>query len=151
TQKPKAVIDAIARFYETYNANIHRGVYQLSQVATDAYETARRKVARFINAADPATCIFTRGTTEAINLVAASYGRLALKAGDEVLISHLEHHANIVPWQEACKLTGAKIRVIPVNDAGELDLAAMEKLLSQRTKIVALTHVSNALGIINPV
>jgi cysteine desulfurase / selenocysteine lyase len=151
TQKPRPVIDAEMHYYELQNANIHRGVYELSQVATDAYEAARKTVARFLNAADPACCIFTRGTTEAINLVASCYGRIALKAGDEVLISHLEHHSNIVPWQMACDAAGAKLRVIPINDAGELDMAAFEKLLSPRTKIVSVNHVSNSLGTINPV
>src|SRR5438105_12088549 len=122
TQKPNAVIDRISRYYREENANIHRGVYRLSQVATGAYEEARRKVQRFINAADEREVIFTRGTTEAINLVASSYGRATLKPGDEVILSNLEHHSNIVPWQIAAETTGATIKVIPVNDDSELRL-----------------------------
>lgn len=151
TQKPRQVIDAISRYYESQNANIHRGVYRLSQVATDLYESARRKVAAFINAADEKECLFVRGTTEGINLVAGCYGRTFLKAGDEMLVSALEHHSNIVPWQIACEMVGAKVRVIPINDAGELDLAEYERLLSERTKFVAVTHLSNALGTVNDV
>jgi cysteine desulfurase/selenocysteine lyase len=151
TQKPRQVIDAISRYYEAQNANIHRGIYRLSQLATELYESARRKVAAFLNAADERECIFVRGTTEGINLVAGCWGRTNLKAGDEVLVSTLEHHSNIVPWQIACEMVGAKLRVIPINDAGELDLAAYEKLLSERTKFVAVTHLSNALGTVNDV
>jgi cysteine desulfurase/selenocysteine lyase len=151
TQKPDAVIDRISRYYRQENANIHRGVYHLSQVATEAYEDARRKVARFINAPDEPEVIFTRGTTEAINLVASSYARQVLKAGDEIILSTLEHHSNIVPWQIAAEATGARIKVIPVNDDGELLLDEYAKLLSDRTKIVAVNHVSNALGTINEV
>jgi cysteine desulfurase/selenocysteine lyase len=151
TQKPNAVIDRISRYYREENANIHRGVYHLSQVATEAYEDARRKVARFVNAPDEREVIFTRGTTEAINLVAASYARLALKPGDEILVSSLEHHSNIVPWQIAAEATGTVVRVIPINDDGDLLLDEYAKLLSARTKIVAVNHVSNALGTINEV
>ena len=151
TQKPRAVIDATSRYYERQNSNVHRGVYELSQIATDVYENARVKVAAFIGAADPRCCIFVKGTTDAINLVAASYGKMALQPGDEVLISHLEHHSNIVPWQLACQAAGAKLRVIPINDRGEIVMEAFAKLLSPRTKIVAVNHVSNALGTINPV
>lgn len=151
TQKPRQVIDAISRYYEAQNANIHRGVYRLSQVATELYESARRKVAVFLNAADDRECLFVRGTTEGINLVAGCWGRTNLKAGDEVLVSTLEHHSNIVPWQIACEMVGAKLRVIPINDAGELDLAEYGKLLSERTKFVAVTHLSNALGTVNDV
>jgi cysteine desulfurase/selenocysteine lyase len=151
TQKPRQVIDAISRYYESQNANIHRGVYRLSQVATELYESARRKVAAFINAADEKECVFVRGTTEGINLVAGCWGRTNLTAGDEVLVSTLEHHSNIVPWQIACEMVGAKLRVIPINDAGELDLAEYGKLLNGRTKFVAVTHLSNALGTVNDV
>jgi cysteine desulfurase/selenocysteine lyase len=152
TQKPRAVIDAIVRDYETQNANIHRGIYQLSQTATDLYEGVRHKVRAFINAAELGEIIFTRGTTEGINLVAASWGRAFLKAGDEVVVSHLEHHSDIVPWQMACEATGAKIRVIPINDDGELVLGELQQFLDGgRVKMVAVNHVSNSLGTINPV
>lgn len=151
TQKPQAVIDAEARYYSGDNANVHRGVHMLSQRATDAYEGARIKVQRFMNAARPDEIVFVRGTTEAINLVAQSYARPRLREGDEIIISALEHHSNIVPWQMVCQQTGAVLRVIPVSDAGELDIDAYEKLLNERTKLVALAHVSNALGTINPV
>jgi len=151
TQKPHAVIDRLSRYYEAGNANIHRGVYELSQKATAAYEEARHRTARFINAAEDAEIIFTRGTTEAINLVAATFGRAFLKAGDEIILSALEHHSNIVPWQIAAELAGATIRVIPMNDRGELLLEEYAKLLSGRTKMVAVNHVSNALGTINDV
>jgi cysteine desulfurase/selenocysteine lyase len=151
TQKPRAVIDAETEYYQRHNANIHRGVYQLSQDATEAYERARANVARFINAAEPAECIFTRGTTEAINLVAACWGRKFLSEGDEIIVSALEHHSNIVPWQMICESTGAHLRVIPMNDAGELRLDEYAKLLNERTRIVAVTQVSNALGTINDV
>lgn len=151
TQKPQAVIDAIEAYYASQNANIHRGVYQLSQVATEAYEKARHDVAAFINAPDPACVIFTRGTTEAINLVAASWGRANLKAGDEIIISAMEHHSNIVPWQLIAEQTGARVRVIPMNDAGELLMDEYAKLLNPRTKMVAVVHLSNSLGTINDV
>jgi cysteine desulfurase / selenocysteine lyase len=152
TQKPRQVIDAISRYYETTNANIHRGVYQLSQDATTAYEQAREKVARFINAPESPEVIFTRGTTEGINLVAACWGRTFLKAGDEVVVSNLEHHSNIVPSQIACDATGAKLRVIPINDAGELDLGEYEAMLKgHRVKFVSVVHLSNSLGTINDV
>ena len=151
TQKPRAVIDTISRYYEHQNSNVHRGVYELSQIATEAYEAARVKVQKFIHAADPAEIIFTRGTTEAINLVASSWSRAFLKAGDEVLVSAMEHHSNIVPWQIACDAAGAKLRVIPMNDAGELKMDEFARLLSPRTKLVAVNHVSNSLGTINPV
>jgi len=151
TQKPQAVIDAEARYYREDNSNVHRGVHTLSQRATDAYEAARQKVQHFIHAARPDEIIFVRGTTEAINLVAQSYGRPRLRVGDEIVISALEHHSNIVPWQLLCQQTGAVLRVIPVNDAGELELDAYEALLGKQTKLVALAHVSNALGTINPV
>ncbi len=151
TQKPRAVIDAISHYYEHQNANIHRGVYQLSQVATEAYEAARRKVAAFLNAPDERATLFTRGTTEGINLVASSWGRSTLKPGDEVIVLGLEHHSNIVPWQLACQASGARLRVIPINDAGELMLDAYGALLSERTRMVAVTHLSNALGTVNDV
>jgi cysteine desulfurase/selenocysteine lyase len=151
TQKPQVVIDAEARYYREENANVHRGVHVLSQRATDAFEGARIKVQRFINAARSDEIVFVRGTTEAINLVAQSYARPRLREGDEIVISALEHHSNIVPWQMVCQQTGALLRVIPVSDDGELDIDAYEKLLSERTKLVALAHVSNALGTINPV
>jgi cysteine desulfurase/selenocysteine lyase len=151
TQKPQAVIDAEARYYREDNANVHRGVHALSQRATDAFEAARTKVQCFINAARSDEIVFVRGTTEAINLVAQSYARPHLREGDEIIISALEHHSNIVPWQMVCQQTGAVLRVIPVSDAGELDIDAYENLLGERTKLVALAHVSNALGTINPV
>ncbi|HEX3355504.1 MAG TPA: SufS family cysteine desulfurase [Tepidisphaeraceae bacterium] len=151
TQKPRAVIDAIVRYYETENANIHRGVYTLSQVATDLYEEARRKIQRFINAKHSREIIFTRGTSEGINLVASSLGRLRLREGDEVIVSAMEHHSNIVPWQIVCEQTGAKLRVIPMNDRGELLLDEYEKMLGERTKIISVVHLSNSLGTINPI
>ncbi len=151
TQKPRQVIDALSRFYETQNANIHRGVYQLSQAATESYESARHTIQAFINAADEREVIFTRGTTEGINLVAASWGRTFLKPGDEVIVSALEHHSNIVPWQIACEVTGAKLRSIPMNDRGELLLDDYERMLNDHTRMVAVTHLSNALGTINDV
>jgi cysteine desulfurase/selenocysteine lyase len=151
TQKPRAVIERLQKYYETENANIHRGVYQLSQTATAAYEEARRTVARFINAADEREVLFTRGTTEAINLVAATYGRSVLQPGDQIILSAMEHHSNIVPWQMIAQQTGAKIAVIPINDAGELLMDEYAKLLKQPTRIVAIVHVSNSLGTINDV
>jgi len=150
-QKPRAVIDAITRFYSAENANIHRGVHHLSEQATVAYEAVREKVARFLHAPSSREIIFTSGTTEAINLVAQSYGRTALRPGDEVLITGMEHHSNIVPWQLACEATGATLKAVPVTDGGELDLEAFERLLTERTRLLALGHVSNALGTINPV
>ncbi len=151
TQKPEAVIQAIDRYYREDNANIHRGVYLLSQRATDQYERARKTVQRFLNAASEREIVFTRGTTEAINLVAASWGRANLKPGDEVLISHMEHHSNIVPWQLVCEATGAVLRVIPIDDAGALDMDAFDRLLTDRTRLVSVVQVSNSLGTINPV
>jgi cysteine desulfurase/selenocysteine lyase len=151
TQKPRVVIDAIRRFYEETNANIHRGLHFLSERATEQYESVRRKVRAFLGAGDDREIVFTRGTTEAINLVAASWGRWQLRPGDEIVLSAMEHHSNIVPWQLVCEATGAKIRVIPMDDSGELQLEEYEKLLGPRTKLVAITHVSNALGTVNPV
>jgi cysteine desulfurase/selenocysteine lyase len=154
SQKPQAVIDCERHYYETMNANVHRGIHELSQRATDAFEAARDKVRKFLNAADSKEIIFVRGTTEAINLVAATYGRSSgrspIKAGDEILITEMEHHSNIVPWQMLCEQTGAILRVVPINDAGELRLDAFEELLSPRTRLVGVAHVSNSLGTINP-
>jgi cysteine desulfurase/selenocysteine lyase len=150
TQKPRVVIDAIAQYYEADNANIHRGVHYLSQQATQKYEDARETVRRFLNAAEASEIVFVRGATEGINLVAQTLGRMRLAAGDEVLITAMEHHSNIVPWQILCDEKGARLRVAPINDAGELILDEFERLLSMRTKIVALAHVSNALGTVNP-
>jgi cysteine desulfurase/selenocysteine lyase len=150
-QKPFAVIDAIRRFHEVDCANIHRGVHELSQRSTAAYEETRSKARRFLNARVKNELIFVRGTTEGINLVASSWGRHNVKAGDEVIISAMEHHSNIVPWQMLCEEQGAKLRVIPMNDRGELILEEYEKLLNPRTRMVAVAHVSNALGTINPV
>jgi cysteine desulfurase / selenocysteine lyase len=151
SQKPRAVIDAIVRYYEHLNANIHRGVHTLSVRATEAHDEARETVRRFIQAADANEIIFVRGATEAVNLVAQTYGRANVGAGDEVLITAMEHHSNIVPWQMLCDEKGAHLRVAPINDAGELELDGFEKLLSPRTRIVAVAHVSNALGTVNPV
>ncbi len=150
SQKPQVVIDAIRRYYERDNANIHRGVHFLSEHATEEYEGARRTVQSFLNAADASEIIFVRGATEAINLVAQTYGRTNVHAGDEVLITAMEHHSNIVPWQILCEEKGARLRVAPMSDSGELLLEEFEKLLGARTKVVAVTHVSNALGTINP-
>ncbi|AGC42552.1 cysteine desulfurase [Myxococcus stipitatus DSM 14675] len=150
-QKPQAVIDAIVRFYQHDNANVHRGVHVLSERATEAYEGARETVREFINARDAREIVFVRGTTEAINLVAQTYGRKNVGPGDEVLITHMEHHANIVPWRMLCEQTGATLRVIPVDDRGELVLDAVDALLTEKTRLLAVTHVSNALGTVNPV
>jgi cysteine desulfurase/selenocysteine lyase len=150
-QKPRVVIDAERDLYERYYSNIHRGVHQLSVQATDAYEAARGKVRSFLGARESREVIFVRGATEGINLVAQTLGRQNLRAGDEVLISGLEHHSNIVPWQILCEQTGAVLRVAPITDEGEIDLEAYERLLGPRTKLVAVSHVSNALGTINPV
>jgi cysteine desulfurase / selenocysteine lyase len=151
SQRPQAVIDAISSYYQRDHANVHRGVHTLSQRATDAYEGAREVIRHFINAADTKEVIFVRGTTEAINLVAQSYARPRLKAGDEILISALEHHANIVPWQFVCEQTGATLKVIPIDTTGQVDYSAFEKLIGPRTKLLALAHVSNALGTVVPV
>ena len=151
SQKPQVVIDAIANYYAADNSNVHRGVHYLSQYATQAYEDARNTIRKFINAADTKEIIYTSGTTAGINLVAASYGRRFIKEGDEIIISTIEHHANIVPWQMLREQTGARLRVIPVNDNGELLMDEYERMLNPRTKIVAVTYVSNALGTINPV
>jgi cysteine desulfurase/selenocysteine lyase len=151
TQKPQVVMEVLNRYYSFENANIHRGIHYLSQKATDAYDEARSVVQRFLNAKSSQEIIFVRGATEGINLVAQSYGRTFLKTGDEILISAMEHHSNIVPWQILAEQTGAKLRIIPINDDGELLFSEYEKLLSKKTKLVALTHISNALGTINPV
>lgn len=151
SQKPQMVIDAISHYYEYDNANVHRGAHTLSERATLAYEAARKDVAKFIHANSVKEIIFVRGTTEAINLVAQSYGRAFLKADDEIIISYLEHHSNIVPWQLLCEQTGAKLKIIPINAIGELLFEEYKKLLSDKTKIVAVGHISNALGTINPV
>ncbi|MFK7844995.1 MAG: aminotransferase class V-fold PLP-dependent enzyme [Rhodothermales bacterium] len=151
SQKPAFVIDRVQAYYANENSNIHRGVHFLSQQATDAYELARAKVRQFINAAHTHEVIYTRGTTEAINLVASSYGRKHLSAGDEVLISTMEHHSNIVPWQMICEETGAKLKVIPINERGEIIYDEFLALLNDRTRIVAICHVSNSLGTINPI
>ena len=151
SQKPKAVIDAITRLYSEDYANVHRGVHELSQRSTEAYEGARLKVRRFINAGSEREIIFVRGATEAVNLVAQTYGRVQVRAGDEVLITTMEHHSNIVPWQILCEEKGAHLRVAPINDRGELILDELEKLLGPKTRLLALAHVSNALGTINPV
>ena len=150
-QKPRAVIEAVTRVYSESYANVHRGVYELSMKATDAYEGARATVQRFLNAASTKEIVFVRGTTEAINLVAGSYGRQHVGAGDEVLITGLEHHSNIVPWQLLCEATGARLRVVPITDSGEVLLEELEQLLSPRTRIVSVAHISNALGTLLPV
>ena len=149
-QKPRAVIDALSQYYATQNANVHRGVHHLSQVATDAYEAARRKVATFINAASDREIIFVRGTTEGINLIAQTFGRVQIGAGDEIIVSEMEHHSNIVPWWMLCREKGASLRVIPMNDRGELRLDAYQTLFSPRTKLVSFVHISNVLGTVNP-
>jgi cysteine desulfurase/selenocysteine lyase len=151
SQKPQVVIKALVDYYTGYNANIHRGIHTLAEKATKAYEDTRRTAQRFINAKFEEEIIFTRGVTESTNLVAATYGRAFLSAGDEVIITGLEHHSNIVPWQLICEEKKATIKVIPVSDDGELDLGAFRKLLSSKTKIVSLNHASNSLGTINPV
>ena len=151
TQKPQVVIDAISDYYQCYNANIHRGVHRLAEKATAVYEEVRDKVRAFLGAALSKEIIFTRGTTEAINLVASSYGRKFVRPGEEILITHMEHHSNIVPWQMLCEQVGAVLKVVPVTDAGELDMTAFASLLGKRTRMVAVTHVSNTMGTINPV
>ncbi len=151
TQKPMSVIDSMDKFYREYNSNIHRGVHKLSQLSTSQYEKSRQTIQGFIKAAEPEEIIFTKGATESINLVAYSYGLMNLVKDDEVLISHMEHHANIVPWQILCQKTGAILKVIPINDDGELIMDEFYKLLSPKTKIVSIVHISNSLGTINPI
>jgi len=151
SQKPQIVIDALVRYYEQYNANVHRGIYRIAEQATEAYEAARAKVAGFINAGSPAELVFTRGTTEAINLVAYSWGRANVRAGDEILVTEMEHHSNLVPWQMLAAERDARLLVVPFDDQGMLVVDDFDRLLSERTKLVALTHQSNVLGTINPV
>ena len=151
TQKPQVVLDTLARYYTEQNANVHRGVHQLSEIASEAFDAARTKVRRFFNAASDREIVFTRNATEGINLVAHAFARPRLGAGDEVLISAMEHHSNIVPWQLACADRGARLRVAPMDDNGELILDDFERLLGRRTRLVAITHMSNALGTVNPV
>jgi len=151
TQKPRMVLDALSGYYEHYNANIHRGIHHLAEKATAAFEDSRRRLQAFINAALSEEVIFTYGTTDAINLVAQTYGRRFLKEGDEIIISTMEHHSNIVPWQMLCEEKGCILKVIPINDEGEILMDEYEKLLNERTKFVSVVHVSNALGTINPV
>ena len=151
TQKPQVVLDTLFRYYTAENANIHRGVYELSQNATRAYEGARSKIAAFLNAPEPAEIIFTRNATEGINLVAQTFGRSKVGAGDEVVISEMEHHSNIVPWQLLCEEKGARLRVVPITDDGELMLEELSLLLGPRTKLVSIVHMSNSLGTVNPV
>ncbi len=150
SQKPQSVIDALVDYYSTENSNVHRGVHTLSQLATDDYEAARSKIRQFINAAEDHEIIYVRGTTEGINLVAQTYGRQNVGPGDEIIISTMEHHSNIVPWQILCEEKGAQLKIIPINDAGELMIDEYEKLLGPRTKLVSIVHQSNALGTINP-
>ena len=151
SQKPQSVIDELVRYYTTENANVHRGVHTLSQQATDSYEGARAKLRGLLNAADDHEIIFTRGTTDSINTVAQSYGRQNIGHGDEIIVSNMEHHSNIVPWQMLCEEKGAVLRVVPIDDTGELLMDEYERMLSPRTKLVSITHVSNALGTILPV
>ena len=151
TQKPKSVIDELDKYYKTINSNVHRGVHSLSEMATQAYEESRIKVKDFINASSESEIIFTRGTTEGINLVAQSFGRVNLREGDEVIISAMEHHSNIVPWQIICEEKKAKLKVIPIDDSGEIIFGEFEKLISEKTKVVSIVYVSNSLGTINPV
>lgn len=151
SQKPQQVIDAISDYYSNYNANIHRGVHHLAALATEAYENSRKFIAEFIGAGAKEEIIFTAGTTDGLNLLAYTLGRSILKKGDEILITEMEHHSNIVPWQLACEYNGAKLKVLPMSDEGELDMEAYENFLSEKTKIVSLVHVSNSLGTINPV
>jgi len=151
SQKPQQVIDRISHYYTAENANVHRGVHFLSELATTQYDAVREKARRFLNAKSQKEVIFVRGCTEGINLVAATYGRRNIGAGDEIVVSGIEHHSNIVPWQMLCEDKGAVLRVVPANDRGEIELGAFEAALNERTKIVAITHVSNALGTINPI
>lgn len=151
SQKPQVVIDRVAKYYREENANIHRGVHMLSEKATDEYEGAREKIRQFIGANNIHEIIFTRGTTESINLVAQTFGRKNIGKGDEILISHMEHHSNIVPWQMLCEHTGAKLKVIPIHDSGEIDQEEFKKLLTPKTRLLSVVHVSNSLGTVNPV
>src|SRR3984893_12231880 len=151
SQKPQSVIDALVNYYSAFNANIHRGIHTLAEEATAAFEVTRNAVQQFIGAASREEIIFTRGTTESINLVASTWGRQNIKSGDEIIISTVEHHSNTVPWQVLCEEKGALLKVIPVNDEGELLLDEYAKLLNPKTKLVSIVHVSNALGTVNPV
>src|SRR5712691_8925876 len=150
SQKPKQVIDAVSDFYANHNANAHRGLYMLGEEATEAFEGARAKLARFFGAPNPATIVFTRGTTESVNLVAQGWGRKFLRAGDEILLTDMEHHSNIVPWQLTAAVTGAVLKYVPLTDEGRLDLSDLGSLLTERTKIFSVTGMSNALGTITP-
>ncbi len=151
TQKPQQVIDAIRQYYRYENSNVHRGVHYLSQQATDKYEEARKKVQQYINASKSSEIVFTRGTTESINLIANTFGRKYVKKGDEIIISEMEHHSNIVPWQMMCEERGAKLRVIPIANSGEIMVSQYKKMFTNKTKLVAITHISNSLGTINPI
>ena len=151
SHKPQAVIDAVSRFYERDNSNIHRGLHALSERATAAYESSRSKMRRFLNASNDREIVFVRGTTEAVNLVAQTYGRAHVGAGDEVLITNMEHHSNIVPWQMLCEEKRAHLKVAPINDTGELEIEQLERLMTPRTRIISVVHVSNALGTVNPI
>ncbi len=150
SQKPVQVIRAVSDFYENHNANAHRGIYQLGEEATELFEGARVKIARFLGAQEAATIVFTRGTTESMNLVAQGWGRKFLKPGDEILLTDMEHHSNIVPWQLTASVTGAQLKYIPLTDDGQLDLSELSSLLTERTKILSVTGMSNALGTITP-
>jgi len=150
TQKPKAVLDALMHYYQYDNANVHRGIHTLAARATDALEATRQSIQQFIGAADETEIIFTTGTTASINLVAATYGQANVQTGDEIIISHMEHHANIVPWQMLCRAKNAVLKVIPIDKTGELVLPALERLMTPKTRIVAINYVSNTLGTINP-
>ncbi|EMR03908.1 Cysteine desulfurase [Cesiribacter andamanensis AMV16] len=151
TQKPQVVLDALTAYYTGYNSNIHRGVHTLAERATTAFEETRKTAQRFLNAAEPEEVIFTKGCTDGINLVASSFGRSHIQPGDEILISGMEHHSNIVPWQMLCQERGATLRVVPISDAGEMQMEAFDRLLTDKTKLVSVVHASNALGTINPV
>ncbi len=151
SQKPRVVLDALMYYYQNYNANVHRGIYRIAEEATARYEESRAKIAAFLGAARPEEIVFTRGTTEAINLVAATWGRTRVGAGDEIVLTEMEHHSNIVPWQLVAAERGARLRYIPITDEGRLDLSALDRLLTNRTKIVSVTHQSNVLGTVNPV
>ena len=150
-QKPLSVINSISDYYKTINSNVHRGVHSLSEKATGAYEEAREKVSRFINADSVKEIIFTKGTTEGVNLVASSFGEIILKDGDEVIISQMEHHSNMVPWQILCEMKNAVLKYIPVNEAGELIMDEFEKMINEKVKLISVVYVSNSLGTINPV
>lgn len=151
TQKPQSVIDYLSRYYQLQNSNIHRGVYQLSEAATEAYEGARHKIQRFLNAADSREIVFTRGTTESINLIAETFGKMRVGKGDEVVVTELEHHSNIVPWYLLCRERGAVLRHVPIDEHGDVDLDAFQTTINERTKLVAIAHVSNSLGTVIPI